>query len=348
MPRTGTLEPVRRLAVMLGGAALALVAAELVMRHYAFAPRVVDREFGFVPQPGVTVHWHAEGSGHGHWNAHGIRRQDNPPGAPALLVLGDSITEAMQVDDDQTFSARLSVALRNAGQPMAVQNAGMAGASIARYAALAPRYDALLSPRWTVVQFDDEDLSKALSPLETHFVRDTPGGPLRIVELALGHGGAARLRTRELRARSALIQQLVLQSVGFAGEWRRWTPFRADAPVRSPAPAPGGELPVEEELDAVAGAYRGRVTFLYMAAFDPARPERSSDLERRVEEICERRGFSLVNLRRTFPDFARRGAAPYGLPNGGFNVGHLNPEGHQAVAAELAREIERLAAGGLL
>jgi hypothetical protein len=142
---------VRRLAAWAGGAALALLAAEVAMRFYAFAPRVMDGEFGFVPQPGVTVHWHSEGSGHSHWKAHGIREQDNPAGAPALLMLGDSITEAMQVNDDRTFSARLSLLLRERGRPMAVQNAGMAGASIARYAALAPEYRRLLDPRWTVV-----------------------------------------------------------------------------------------------------------------------------------------------------------------------------------------------------
>src|SRR5256885_4678142 len=121
MPRPGTLERAqaagrgplpgrwRGLAVWAGGALLALLAAEVLMRFYAFAPRVIDGEFGFVPQPGVTVYWFVEGAGRSHWNEHGIRRQDNPAGAPALLMLGDSITEAMQVDDDQTFSARLSV-----------------------------------------------------------------------------------------------------------------------------------------------------------------------------------------------------------------------------------------------
>jgi hypothetical protein len=264
-------------------------------------------------------------------------------------MLCDSITEAMQVNDDRTFSARLSVLLREHGHPMAVQNAGMAGASIARYAALAPEYRRLLDPRWTVVQFDDDDLVKALSPLETHFVRDAPGAPLRIVKLSLGHGGSMRLRTRVLRARSALVQRLVIQGMGFADEWHGWRPFHAEGPAIPRRNAmPGVEPPIEEELAAVAEAHGGRVTFLYLAAFDPAHPEASSEVERRIEEICARRGFSLVNLRRAFPPFARAGASPYGLPNHGFNVGHLNEDGHQAVAREVAAEIERLAGRGLL
>jgi lysophospholipase L1-like esterase len=338
----------RRLAVWAGGALLALLAAEVLMRFYAFAPRVIDGEFGFVPQPGVTIRWYVEGAGRSHWKEHGIRQQDNPAGAPALLMLGDSITEALQVDDDRTFSARLSVRLRERGLPMAVQNAGMQGASIARYASLAPEYRRLLDQRWTVVQFDDDDLVKALSPLETHFVRDAPGAPLRIQKLTLGHGGSLRLRTRVLRAKSALIQRLVLQAMGFADEWRRWRPFHAEGVQPRPNPVAGAQPPVEDELAALAQAYGNRITFLYMAVFDPAHPEATSEIERQVEEVCARRGFSLVNIRRFFPEFAGGGTSPYGLPNAGFNVGHLNPGGHDAVARELARELERLSGHGLL
>jgi hypothetical protein len=338
--------PAARLGILAGGAVLAVLGAELVMRLYAFAPRVADQQLGFVPRPGALVRWNVEGNGQGYWEPRGVRRQPRPPG-PGILVLGDSISEAMQVDDDQTYSARLGVYLRAAGLPLGVYNTGIAGASIARYAALAPDYQELLHPRWAVIQFDEEDLSTTFSPLETHFVRDAPGAPLRIVKLpALGYGGKLRLQTRILRARSALIQRVALQLVGFAREMKNWHPFRADRPLPRPpvaAPLP----PVEEELAIVADAYQGRVTFLFIAAFDPAHPERESPMEREVEEVCARRGWSLVDIRRTFDAFARAGSAPFGFANSSFNTGHLNQEGHQAVARELAREIETLHAHGL-
>src|SRR5207248_1817035 len=129
-------------------------------------------------------------------------------------------------------------------------------------------------------------------------------------------------------------------------EWRRWRPFHAEGPPPRPSPEAGAEPPVEDELAALAQAYGQRITFLYMAAFDRSHPQDRSEIERQVEEVCARRGFSLVNIRRFFPEFVRAGSSPYGLPNAGFNVGHLNEDGHEAVAREVAREIERLSGRG--
>jgi hypothetical protein len=56
---------------------------------------------------------------------------------------------------------------------------------------------------------------------------------------------------------------------------------------------------------------------------------------------CRERGVSCVSSRARYLDFQRRGTAPFGFPTTSFNIGHLNPEGHEAFAEVLAEEMKR-------
>lgn len=132
-------------ALVMGSLVVGLLLTEVahrVARHWICAGR-----------PTNTLYEHKDGYGWGHranavgrmyacigrkyeWqvdvrtNAQGLRGEDRPYAKPAgvrrVLLLGDSITEAVQVPEDETFAARLEAGLRSDGTAAEVLNAGVA------------------------------------------------------------------------------------------------------------------------------------------------------------------------------------------------------------------------------
>src|ERR1044071_5438584 len=93
------------IARVVAGGVPALLLLELLMRFYAFAPRELQPDLGYVVADGATTHWNREGNGTGHWGAHGIRASvDAKPHGKTVLVLGDSLTEAVHVNESPSTS----------------------------------------------------------------------------------------------------------------------------------------------------------------------------------------------------------------------------------------------------
>ena len=341
----------RRVMSFLVGAFLAAVAVELVVRQTSFKPWASDPDFGYVFAPGATVRSAVEGAGTSHWTVHGIRRPAPPPSdRPAILTLGDSFTEALMVDDDEVYSQRLETLLAADGSPFVVLNLGRSGTTAADYLALAGRYRALFSPRWTVIQLKDDDVADAAwaSGGQARLWRDAQGQLTASFDLKRRGtiGGIAQ----RLSAWITLPAYGVVRLREFMSAYQKEAPlFRATAATAPPGPADADEYPIEETLERLREAYDGRVTFLYLADYDPKSPsDPATATERRLMNVCHARGWSCVNLRESFLDFSRRHEAPYGFPNTTWNNGHLNAEGHRAAADLLHQEMKRLSARDLL
>ncbi|HZM50101.1 MAG TPA: hypothetical protein VFE68_06405, partial [Vicinamibacteria bacterium] len=173
----------------LTGILLALIAMELVVRQVYHVPVALEPGFGKIIRPGATVRWWKEGHGESHWTRFGLRRREIPDlSKTSVLVLGNSFTEALQVDDEHVFTSILEEKLRSGGVAESVLNAGRSGASAADYAALAPRNKDLFHMRWTVVQLIPEDLGAlAWARARNHFAYDE-GGRLVAVAQPLAPG----------------------------------------------------------------------------------------------------------------------------------------------------------------
>ena len=100
------------------GLAASLLLAEAALRiagvrYPAFY--IVDPERGFALRPGAEGVWSREGRGSVRINQAGFRGADVPevraPGVLRVAVLGDSFTEALQVDEQDTFVQRLQSSL---------------------------------------------------------------------------------------------------------------------------------------------------------------------------------------------------------------------------------------------
>ena len=342
---------VRQSLVLLGGLAFALVVGELGMRRYCHAPRVLDADLGFVVDKGATTHWSNEGHGEGHFAARGVRgtwdqaRFPNP-----ILVTGDSMTEALEVNDDEVFTAVAERALSESHAiSRAVVNVGVQGQRTPYYVALAPAYRRRFAPSWTVVALNDDDLTEDMfAQTGTYFSGGRDGEPLTLHELPAEGGSRTRQLYRSVRSRSALVQRSALQSLGLAAEARNTHFFRMDERQPPLVDKRAADYPVEAALDLVCTAFDNRITLLFLSAFASATPTQPTDVERSVVAYCHTHRASCVFARAAWPAFAARDAAPYGFPNSGSNKGHPNADGHHAIGVLLADELARLAAGGLL
>jgi lysophospholipase L1-like esterase len=333
------------------GLVCALLVLELGVRHIYTLRQTDEPGYGLITTPGTTVVWRREGHGVSHWAARGIRDAPHPAGPrPAIVVLGDSQTEALMVDDDEVFTALLEMQLHRANPASPrILNAGRSSASLADYVAHAERFERLFHPRWVVIVLQEADLeSDSFAPTKTHFIRANDG-TLTVAYVPPRPRSGIDAAFWELRQDSMLLGYAVTR----IGELR--TASAAEPPLffagvapepRASAPRP--DYPVEEELDLVARQYAHRVSFLLLATFDPNAPTVPTALERRFLSHCRQESLHCTTPRATYPDLARAGLAPYGHANTRFNYGHLNRDGHRAVADTLARHVHELEANGLL
>ena len=121
------------------GILLALLTFEVVLRQLTSGHVVLDRRVGWVWQSTTVVHRLTEGWGVSHWRDDETRdHAPLPTNAPRVLFVGDSFTEALQVDDHEVFTGRLS--------SVNALNIGQSGHSTADYVAFAAEYRARFRP----------------------------------------------------------------------------------------------------------------------------------------------------------------------------------------------------------
>ncbi len=335
---------VRRVLAVALGVALALATLEVAIRHIYWLPNDHDPVFGTIPHAGATVVYGLEGHGRSRWNEYGIRRASLPePGSRPLLVVGDSFTEAFNVDDDLVYTQRLEALLAADGAAIPVLNAGHSGMSPADYVELAPRLRELFAPRWTIVELNAKDLAEdGFDPGRTHFERDA-GGALHVVRVEVPLSRAHAFLDLVRSASSALVNYGIVRVKEFASATEPPL-FRAGS--SAPPPATAAPRPIADVLELLERSYDGRVTLVFLPDFDPRAPDQvNSEGERVFAAECASRGWSCTNLRDAFAEFAARWESPYGFPNSQWNSGHMNASGHAALArllhAELTRSMKR-------
>lgn len=92
-----------------------------------------DLRVGWSHIPGSRMHWTSEGDGHVVINGLGMRdverQKEKKPGVFRIAVFGDSMTEGVQVDLEQTYTQQLEKLLRARGLSVEVLNFGVNGYS---------------------------------------------------------------------------------------------------------------------------------------------------------------------------------------------------------------------------
>jgi len=327
------------------GVGLALLCFELLLRLVAHGQPTLDPQKGWIYKATTVRHWLGEGHGVSHWSPQGIRESPFRPDRPStvVLVLGDSITEGLQVSDQAVYPAQLELALQRSAWPAAVLNAGRSTLSSADYIATAQLYRDEFRPTWTIVQLRLDDLTTdCRQPSRTHFTDRNGHLTIEVVQPRMGR--VSRWLAVVRRA-SALVDVAIARAGAFRAASRLPPMFRGGASEAAQGVRPPEvDYPIEEELAMLASAWSGRLTI----ALVPDSSQDAGPIERRAIDYCRRNGVSIVDLRDVFLQFERAQSSPFGFPNSQYGFGHLNAEGHRALAGLLASELKGLRARGLL
>jgi hypothetical protein len=327
------------------GVGLALLCFEILLRFLAHGSPVLQPNRGWVYRNTTVRHLLTEGHGVSHWDDSGIRVSPFRPSAAStrVLALGDSMTEALQVSDAEVYTARLELALQRNGWQVAVLDAGRSSLSVADYIAAARSYQGEFHPSWTVVQLRLDDLTTDCRiPTRTHFVDGS--SPLEVTVVSPRFGRLSSLLI-QFRHSSALVDQTIGRATVLNATARLPPLFRGgDAPMSTAGVTAAPAYPIEEELGMLAAAWDGRLTIALIPDHSPT----AGTIEERSIAYCHQQGISIVDLRSAFLQFDHERASPFGFSNSAYGVGHLNAEGHGALALLLADELNSLRARGLL
>ena len=377
----------KNLALAAAAILVAVIIGEAFLRLIGFSyplPYRIDPVRGKVGRAHAVGVWAVEGNARFRFNAFGFRDAprtlEKAPDVLRLAVLGDSFTEALQVNDDQTYTRLLEQRLNGCfNRPVEVLNFGIGGYGQAnqlltlRHAVLPFKPDGIL-----LLFYPGNDVADNYPPPSTP---DRVAFRLRDSRLVEDRSYLERAwrnpRTRRLKNgifalsdRSRALQ-LLIWAYGHLGS-QQWAGPQGESPQSLPDPEADPPNPVLQspawqeawtvtealitEMDRIAD---GRaIPFWISVVPEPGRvlppdapdrprlpPSKESpyfQAEARLSSLAERRGMRFIPLREALADYAERTRTYLaGFSPPTLGRGHWNTAGHRAAAETLARSFCR-------
>ncbi|HEX2163590.1 MAG TPA: SGNH/GDSL hydrolase family protein, partial [Thermoanaerobaculia bacterium] len=341
------------LLVALASLALALAAAELLVRAAGVAPEVSPVRRGriqlsanprlvFEPVPALEV---AEAGLWDGWsgaaNRLGYRDRDRPVDKPAgafrVVVLGDSIAEGLGADDSAAiFPALLEGHLAAAGRPVEVLNFAVTGYNTAQEVETLAARALAFSPDLVLLAYCLND-RRPPDPRLVAALREEAAQPGAVAPAALG--GAKRLLLRSALFRLAWLHVASPPEVelppGIDPEAPPPRPhqiaarFEDGVPVAGPAAVEAAFARLAGIAESEAAAGRGfEVAVVVFPYFERLFRAPYADHHRHVAALATRHGFAYLDLGPAFRECQRESPEPVA-----YDRYHPTAAGH-ACAAE--------------
>ena len=256
-------------------------------------------------------------------------------------MLGDSHTEALQVDDAAKFVSRAETNLRRRGRTFDLRNLGFSGGTMADYVRLGPSIIGRYHPAMLVLQLSPGDFGpETFDPGHVnHFIRAADGS-LRLVHLdAQVEQPSFGARVKHASALVTYIQQRYLKIAERA----------------SPRPVPQETIPfdtVPTQLDLLRRAYPGLPVILLVLPFVPRLESGTivtvdTDYEKLLgimrTALRDTPDWHVVDPLPEFRELQQEDKLPRGFANTRPGTGHLNAAGHRIVGDLLAEAIDKAA-----
>ena len=286
----------------------------------------------------IEIRYFREGRASAHFLLNGLRLTANPqiPGAPAVLIIGDSHVEAFQVPDEQTMGARLERKLRASGKQWNAWQYGWSGAEGADYIFAAPMFLEKFPTPYIFLTTNDGDFRTKLG--EQARISDRNGtvvaeglvpNAVRGREPSYGGRLARKMKESGLIYGGALRFQLDLKPL-----WQERT-----ASAQEDAFSPNGALSAELMEMIVRGLkqqYGDKLRIVYM----PQQPFSASEPLEPAESLlmaqCHLQRVQCRSIRdRMIHELTVNHQLSRGFSDTEPGKGHLNARGHQLVADEI-------------
>jgi hypothetical protein len=369
------------------GLIVALALAEVGLRIGGISYPVFDaydHDRAIALKPGKEGWYYGEGRAYLKINSLGYRdvehTKQKPPGVFRIAVLGDSFTEARQVDIGATFWKRLEAHLQ--GRPefshhrIEVLNFGIGGYGPTQEFLTLKKHVLDFSPDLVILAFcPGNDLANNSRQLISQVNRSfTPFYVLRDGQLVLDNS-FRDLSIEYLQRRFLLASIHYSRILEIVNQARRVVVLRGmqQQPTRSYEIGLFDEEFLEPKNEVWKEAWRVNdailtemnkevlrvgarfmlVTLTTPIQVDPDVAKREqlqrslgvSDLfytERRLRQLGQKLGFPVITLAERLQDAATRsGDYLHGFENSGMGTGHWNERGHQLASEILAKEVPR-------
>jgi hypothetical protein len=310
------------------GAGVSLLAAELLLHpisgKYETPTEIEIRNF-------------REGQASAHFLPNGLRLTGNPqiPGAPAVLIIGDSHVEAFQIPDDQTMGALVERKLRASGKQWNAWQYGWSGAEGADYIFAAPMFLEKFPTPYIFLTMNDGDFRTKLG--EQARISDRNGtviaeglvpNAVRGREPSFGGHLARKMKESGLIYGAALRFQLDLEP-----QWQEHTASAQDA--FPPNGASSAEL-MEMIVRGLKQQYGDKLRVVYMPPQPFSAQESLEPAESLLMAQCQAQGVQCRSIRdRMIHELTVNHQLCRGFSDTKPGKGHLNARGHELVADEI-------------
>ena len=344
---------------------LVLLAFELTIRLFVIKTpaRVYEPDWGVVPVDGAYSVQGTEGYGILRYFADGEVQTPYRDGR-SIVVLGDSTTLAAQVNPDENFVSLTESALRERGLMVDLHNLGRSARIVADHVFLSSAVRRAFSPEIVVVQVSPDSFSLSYDTAAENYFVEQDG------ELILKHRQPATVESLAARNRvasSGLLDffdfRLWFVLDGLEREHPGWftNPVDAELGNANALPPMSWDTMNEERLLAFRGQVLAQVQKVRDAYPDSVivflvipSPPRISPLDSQIAWDSPMDSLLAAMLEKidsihvvyTLSIFQKHyekyQTLPRGSFNSAFNVGHLNPDGHRAVAQALTAALKEI------
>lgn len=317
------------------------------------APQQLIPDLGLVPANDSFSVWGMEGHATTHYLSNGEIYTPYQTGM-SVVVLGDSFTEARQVDDDQKFVSVAEEMSHARSEYMDFHNLGLSGRNIADYVYTAPYIKKAYNPAIVVVQVKPQDFKESFrSSLPTYLVPNY--FVIKDSALSLIHTGRYfsvnldfQNAVRASGFASLAIYKIKENPLSFDASMQQ-TSVKTAAVVK---PSMDADLVdaglVAMQVDALEKSYEGaKVVFLLIPNVpildgDKLLWENAQDISL-MKAINQSSKFPVLYPGNDFYElYSTRGEFARGFPNSFPNRGHLNKYGHYVVGSALAEYLGKI------
>jgi hypothetical protein len=323
------------------GSITAVVVLELILRFFVVGwhyPKTPIREIRQFTEGVATSHFAADGFG---TYGHRLTGHAPIPGAPTVLLLGDSHLVQEAVQDEDTMGAVIERAATEAGSPVNVRQYGWYGAAAPTYIAFARDLMQATEPRVVVVLMNSGDFGmEALTRGWYWVMKIHPDLSIELIDTRTPEPRGWPAAVREFVGRSSLMLSLRRRAVlvfdGVAAP-KFWTSAGPPSPDSRLAEIP---LVARASVHGLKEAYGARLIIVYTPYCREVCEETPEKSEGDLLEVCR---VEVVRCLSTRADMRSNGEAhPYilrGFHNTAPGAGHFNVHGLRVVGTAIWRSV---------
>jgi hypothetical protein len=272
-------------------------------------------------------------------NELGMRSAPLTPKKPAekrILVLGDSYTMAMQVEDKQTFTQRLGSNLSGVVN-IATINAGGEGSAPSDYIALAQFNRKTYQPDVTVIQLNEGDF--VTDPFETNrkffFEKTLRGYKVQNNRNFVSKNATASRFAKLQKYLNFSVMRVALEHLESAKESSPENNSTVEKQDHLPTLVPFVVQKLKQSYN------RPIIVFIPKIDYFSSDITKPSQAEMLLEKAAKQQQITLISMRKDYVKLYREARqTAHGFSNTKPGFGHINALGHELVAERLTKAID--------